>query len=65
VRFYPTERPVLKTYGDPDELLSLLDGTTGEIFKTPPGERVIETFAPMKWFEYLRVTDLPFSQYFQ
>jgi hypothetical protein len=27
-----------------------------------PAERIVETFVPMKWPEYLHVTDLPFSE---
>ena len=40
---------------------SPLDGTAG-IIEATPAERVIQTFVPMKWPEYLHVTDLPFSE---
>jgi hypothetical protein len=62
VRLYPPEGPVLKTYGV--ERLPNLNGTTAVINgdESLPAERVVETFVPMKWPEYLHVTDLPFSQ---
>ena len=59
VRFYPSERPALKTYGL--DGLPYMDGTMG-ILEATPAERVIQTFVPMKWPEYLHVTDLPFSE---
>jgi len=59
VRFYPSERPALKTYGL--DGLSYMDGTAG-ILEATPAERVIQTFVPMKWPEYLHVADLPFSE---
>jgi hypothetical protein len=60
VRFYPPEGPVLKTYGL--DRLPNVNGTTGVIIEAPPAERMVATFAPMKWPEYLHVTDLPFSE---
>jgi hypothetical protein len=60
VRFYPPEGPVLKTYGL--DRLPNLTGTTGVIIDPLPAERIVETFVPMKWPEYLHVTDLPFSE---
>ena len=62
VRFYPTEGPVLTTYGGLDGLLDIVNGTTGAIFEAPPAERMVATFVPMKWPEYLHVTDLPFNE---
>lgn len=59
VRFYPPERPVLTTYGL--DGLPYMNGTSG-ILEATPAERVIQTFVPMKWPEYLHVTDLPFSE---
>jgi hypothetical protein len=59
VRFYPPEGPVLKTYaldGLPD-----MNGSTG-ILEAAPAERIIQRFVPMKWPEYLHITDLPFSE---
>jgi hypothetical protein len=62
VRLYPPEGPVLKTYGV--DRLPIVNGTTGVIIgdESLPAERVVETFVPMKWPEYLHVTDLPFSE---
>jgi hypothetical protein len=62
VRLYPPERPALKAYGV-DRLLSV-NGNTGVIIgdESLPAERVVESFVPMKWPEYLYVTDLPFSE---
>lgn len=48
-RFYPLEGPVLKTFG--------VDGAEPLL-----AERIVETLVPMKWPEYLHVTDLPFSE---
>ena len=59
VRFYPSERPALKTYGL--DGLPYMDGTMG-ILEATPAECVIQTFVPMKWPEYLHVADLPFSE---
>jgi hypothetical protein len=61
-RFYPPEGPVLKTYGL--DSLPNVNGSTRVIFgdESIPAERVIETFVPMKWREYLHVTDLPFQR---
>ena len=38
--------------------------TTGGIIRDEslPAERIVETLVPMKWPEYLHVTDLPFSE---
>ena len=58
VRFYPPEGPVLTTYGV--DSLPDVNGTTG-IIELLPAERMVQTFVPMKWPEYLHVTDLPFS----
>jgi hypothetical protein len=62
VRLYPPEGPVLKTYGV-DRLPNMNDDT-GVIIgdESLPAERIVETFVPMKWPEYLHVTDLPFSE---
>jgi hypothetical protein len=63
VRFYPPEGPVLKTYGGVDALLDLVHGTSGfstGLVEAPPAERTIQKFVPMKWPEYLHITDLPF-----
>jgi hypothetical protein len=61
-RLYPPEGPVLKTYGL-EELLKDRNDIVGVIIGDAlPAERVRETFVPMKWPEYLRVTDLPFSE---
>jgi hypothetical protein len=60
VRFYSPEGPVLKTYGV--DRLPNVNGTAGAIFDPLPAERMVETFVPMKWPEYLHVTDLPFSK---
>lgn len=62
VRFYPSEGPVLKTYGGIDGLLDWVNGNP-EIFgeEALPAERMVETVLPMKWPEYLHVTDLPFN----
>ena len=62
VRFYPPGGPVLTTYGGVDGLLDIVNGTTGAIFEGRPAERIVQTFVPMKWPEYLHVTDLPFSE---
>ena len=62
VRFYPPEGPVLKTYGGVDGLLDIVNGTTGAILEGPFAERMVATFVPMKWTEYLHVTDLPFDE---
>ena len=62
VRFYPPGRPVLTTYGGVDGLLDIVNGTTGAVFEARPAERIVQTFVPMKWPEYLHVTDLPFSE---
>jgi hypothetical protein len=40
----------------------LVNGTTGAVFEARPAERIVQTFVPMKWPEYLHVTDLPFSE---
>ena len=48
-RLYPPKGPVVTTYGP-----------TGE--EPLPAERIVETFVPMEWPEYLHVTDLPFSE---
>jgi hypothetical protein len=59
---YPPEGAVLKTYGL-DELLKDGNDITGVIIGDAiPAERVRETFVPMKWPEYLHVTDLPFRE---
>ena len=61
-RVYPFEGPVLKVYGQ-EELLKDGNDITGVIIGDAiPAERVVETFVPMKWPEYLHVTDLPFSK---
>ena len=62
VRLYPPEGPVIKIYGV--DRLPNLNGTTAVINgdESLPAERVVETFVPMKWPEYLHVTDLPFSE---
>ena len=62
VRFYPPGGPVLTTYGGVDGLLDIVNGTTGAVFEARPAERIVQTFVPMKWPEYLHVTDLPFSE---
>lgn len=63
VRFYPPEGPVLKTYGGAiDGLLNLANGTAEIFGESLPAERVVETFVPMKWPEYLHVKDLPFRE---
>ena len=62
VRFYPPEGPVLKTYGGVDGLLDIVNGTTEAILEGPPAERMVTISVPMKWPEYLHVTDLPFSE---
>jgi hypothetical protein len=59
VRFYPPEGRVLKTYGV--DGLPNVNGTTG-VIESIPAERIVQTFVPMKWPEYLHVTDLPFSE---
>lgn len=56
-RFYPPE-----AYVAVDGLVNIVNGTTGAILEAPPAERMVWTFVPMKWPEYLRVTDLPFSE---
>ena len=62
-RFYPPDGPALRTYGF-DELLKDVNTTTRTIIgdESLPAGRLVETFVPMKWPEYLRVTDLPFSE---
>jgi hypothetical protein len=60
-RFYPSEGSVLTTYVAVDGLLDIVNGTTGTILEAPPAERMVSTFVPMKWREYLHVTDLPFN----
>ena len=61
VRRYPPEGPVITTYGV--DRLQNLNGTTAVIIgdESLPAEHVVETLVPMKWPEYLHVTDLPFS----
>ncbi len=61
-RFYPPQGPVLTTYGGLGGLLDLANGTTRPILEGPMAERIVQTFVPMKWPEYLRVTDLPFNE---
>lgn len=63
VRYYPPDRAVIKVYGGGDALLDWMNGTTGfssGFVEALPAERMIQKFVPMKWPEYLRVTDLPF-----
>jgi hypothetical protein len=62
VRLYPPERPVIKVYGV--DKLANLNGSTAIIKEDEslPAERVVEAFVPMKWPEYLHVTDLPFIE---
>jgi hypothetical protein len=67
MRLYPPKGPVLKGYGV-DRLLNV-NGTTWVIIgkerdESLPAERVVETYVPMKWPEYRRVIDLPFSELF-
>ena len=62
VRFYSPGGPVLTTYGGVDGLPDMVNGTTRAVFKARPAERIVQTFVPMKWPEYLHVTDLPFSE---
>jgi hypothetical protein len=62
VRFYPPGGPVLTTYGGVDGLLDMVNGTTGAVFGARSAERIVQTFVPMKWPEYLHVTDLPFRE---
>lgn len=57
VRFYPPEGPVLKTYGVDRLLIARNSG----VFESLPAEHTVVTYVPMKWPEYLRVADLPFS----
>jgi hypothetical protein len=38
-----------------------MNGSTG-ILEAAPAERIIQRFVPMKWPEYLHITDLPFSE---
>lgn len=61
-RFYPPGGPVLATYGGVDGLLDIVNGTTRAVLEARPAERIVQTFVPMKWPEYLHVTDLPFSE---
>jgi hypothetical protein len=61
VRFYPPEGPVLKAYGGLDGLLDVLNGTA-PVLIGGTAERVVQIFVPMKWPEYLNVTDLPFNE---
>ena len=62
VRFYPPGGPVLTTYGGVDGLLDIVNGTAGAVFEARPAERIVQTFVPMNWPEYLHVADLPFSE---
>jgi len=62
IRLYPPEGHVLKTYGV-DRLLNVKGATAAIIGdELLPAECVVETFVPMRWPEYLHVTDLPFSE---
>jgi hypothetical protein len=61
MRFYPPEGQVLTVYGGLDGLMDLVNGTAGMnlVGRLMP-ERMIWTYVPMKWREYLHVGDLPF-----
>ena len=61
-RLYPPEGKVLTIYGGVDGLLDIVNGTAGVYLAGPMAERMIWTYVPMKWPEYLHVADLPFSE---
>jgi hypothetical protein len=65
-RLYPPEGPAVRVLRYLDGVGYVANGTAaslgaiGEESLQP--ERTIVTFAPMKWPEYMRVADLPFSE---
>jgi hypothetical protein len=63
-RWYLPEEPVLKTFGYL-EGVGYVNGATPALGaiddESLQPERTVETFVPMNWPEYRRVTDLPFS----
>lgn len=64
--FYPPEGPVLRTFGYPDGVGHVVNGTTPSLGaideESLQPERTVVTFVPLKWREYLHVADLPFSE---
>jgi hypothetical protein len=62
MRLYPPEGLALRIYGA-DGLRNVNGSTAGIVGgESPTAGRVVETFVPMKWPEYLHVIDLPFSE---
>jgi hypothetical protein len=65
-RFYPPEGPALSTFGYLDGVGYVLNGATPSLGaideESLQPERMVVTFVPMKWPEYLHVADLPFSE---